>query len=75
MSPPEDDVTIEPTLESIALHLQYTRKDVRKLNTHICENYVKKAEFTPVKTLVYGFTGLLLTGVIIAILSRVVHFP
>ena len=39
------------------------------------EDYVKKAEFTPVKNLVYGFVGLALTGVIVALLSQIVHYP
>jgi hypothetical protein len=80
---PDRDPPIPPTLEGIATAMRYFRKDMREIevankeaHTDIKQSlkadYVKKAEFTPVKNLVYGFVGLALTGVIVALLSRVV---
>lgn len=68
----DEDVKIEPNLGSIALHLEYMRRDVNEINRRLGDSYVKKEDFTPVRNLVYGFTGLLLTGVVIALISLVV---
>lgn len=35
-----------------------------------CENFVTKDEFRPVRTLVYGFFGLVCTSVIVTVLAR-----
>ena len=35
-------------------------------------NYVTKDEFTPIKNLVYGLVGLILTGVVMALLGLVI---
>jgi hypothetical protein len=37
------------------------------------ENFVTRDEFTPVKLLVYGYTGVLLLAVTVAIVSLVVN--
>jgi hypothetical protein len=43
-----------------------------KLDT-LTGNFVTRAEFWPVKTLVFGCTGLILTGVIGALLYLVIQ--
>lgn len=65
----DEEIKIEPNLESIALHLEYVRRDMKKFG----DSYTKKDEFTPVRNLVYGFTGLLLTGVVVALIRLVVE--
>jgi tetrahydromethanopterin S-methyltransferase subunit B len=50
--------------------LNGTVKDVKK-NTEM--NFVTKAEFTPVRQIVYGMVGLLLTAVVGALISLVVR--
>ena len=35
-------------------------------------NYVTRDQFNPVRNLIYGFTGLILTGVVIAILAMII---
>ena len=52
--------------------MQYIRRDLGNINKRLCEDYVKKAEFTPVRNLVYGFVGLALTGVILALVNHVI---
>lgn len=47
-------------------------EQIDKLRQDIEENYVSKAEFTPVKILVYGFVGLLMTAVVGALIAQVV---
>lgn len=39
---------------------------------HISGSYVSKESFWPVKTIVYGLTGIILTGVVVAVASLVV---
>lgn len=52
---------------------QVTLKDVYQLindlRTDMKASYVQKAEFLPVKSIVYGFVGLVLVAVISAMLS------
>jgi len=62
-----EDNPIEPTLDSVVTHLRYIRSDLKNINNQLKTDYVKKAEFTPVKNLVFGFSGLLLTGVVITV--------
>lgn len=57
----------------MANDLGYVRKAVDTLNEKIDHNYVTKEEFKPVKQLVYGLVGLIMTAVVIAILSLVVR--
>lgn len=47
-------------------------EQIDKLRQDIEENYVSKVEFTPIKILVYGFVGLLLTAVVGALIAQVV---
>jgi hypothetical protein len=46
-------------------------KTVNEIKQRLDADYVTKEEFKPVKTLVYGFTGLILTAVIVALLALV----
>lgn len=58
----EEGPAIDPTLNDIATHLRYLRRDMNGVRRSLREGYVRQEEFRPVKTLVYSFTGLLLTG-------------
>ena len=53
-----------------------TLKDVYELigqlREDIKETYVTKAEFNPVKACVYGFIGLILTSIVVALIAQVV---
>lgn len=62
-------------LAVMANDLTYVRKAVDDLNEKVDHNYVTKEEFRPVKQLVYGLVGLILMGVVGAILSLVVRKP
>ena len=37
----------------------------------IKNGYVRREEFTPVKSLVYGLVGIIMTGVVVAILALI----
>jgi hypothetical protein len=45
-----------------------TCKDVQEIKTKLETHYVTQDEFRPVKAIVYGMVGLLLTGIVTAIL-------
>lgn len=52
--------------------VNYIEEEIRILKDNIENKFVTKAEFDPVKRLVYGVTGLILTGVIVALISLVI---
>ncbi len=48
-------------------------KTLGELAQNIENGYVKKESFTPVRIVVYGFVGIILTSVIIAIVTLVIN--
>lgn len=60
-------------LAEVAQDVNYIKKSVDTLHNDITSNYVTKEEFKPVKQVVYGIVGLVLTGVLLGILSIVVY--
>jgi ABC-type phosphate transport system permease subunit len=50
----------------------YIKQAIDRVEGLIVEKYVLKSEFDPIKKIVYGTTGLILTTVIIALLALVV---
>ena len=48
---------------------QSMQRELHKLNEEFT-NYVTKQEFVPVRLLVYGLTGILLTSVLMVILAK-----
>lgn len=47
------------------------RGDVKDIKTKLELDYVTKDQFEPIKRLVYGLVGLILTAVVVAILSLI----
>lgn len=63
------------TLVQIAImgnDITYIKTAVDKIERLVTDKYVLKTEFEPIKRIVYGTTGLILTAVIIALISLVV---
>jgi hypothetical protein len=50
----------------------YIKEAIDRVENMITDKYVLKSEFDPIKRIVYGTTGLILTTVIIALLALVV---
>ena len=48
-------------------------KDVEEIKAKLDKKYVTQEEFRPVKLLVFGVTGLMLTAVIVALLALVLR--
>lgn len=59
----------------MANDLGYVRKAVDVLNEKIDHNYVTKAEFEPIRKLVYGLVGLILIAVVGAVMTLVLRKP
>lgn len=64
--------TAEIALAVMGKDVSYIKAGVDDLKKLISENYVLKSEFEPIKKIVYGTTGLILTAVLIALISLVV---
>lgn len=47
-------------------------QNLETINTKLDNKYVTKESFSPVRTIVYGMIGIILTSVIIGILSLVI---
>lgn len=61
------------SLEKLETDVQYIRRDLDEIKEKLDNGFVTKAEFAPVKSIVYGLVGLILTGVTIALLAVVVN--
>lgn len=61
------------SLESVNVTLGYIQRDVTDINSKLDKSYVTKEEFAPVKTLVYGMVGLVLTAVAGALITLVLR--
>lgn len=56
-------------LAVIQTDLGYMKRDISEIKATVTTGYVSRAEYEPVKRLVYGLVGLMLTFVVGAILS------
>lgn len=57
----------------IANDMSYVKRDIAEIKETVAHGYVTKDEFEPIKRLVYGLVGLILVGVVGALLSLVVR--
>jgi len=67
---PEDS---ETTVALIAKDVEYIKKDVGDIKERLEKSYVTREEFDPIKKLVYGIVGLVLTGVVGALLTLIIR--
>ena len=67
----EDVVTA--SLAVMANDIGYIKTDVVEIKKKLEADYVTRAEFDPIKKVVYGLVGIVLTGVAGAILSLVIQ--
>jgi len=52
--------------------LQRIEADITSINTKLEKHYVTSEEFKPIKAIVYGMVGLILSSVIIALITLVI---
>lgn len=58
-------------LAIVMTRIEDIKNDIKEIKETLKQDYVTRAEFGPVKTLVFGLVGLLLTGVVGALLTLV----
>lgn len=58
--------------EDISTELKYIRRDLDAINRKLDNNYVTKSDFAPVKSIVYGMVGLMLTAIVVALLGIII---
>ena len=58
--------------ETIKVKLEYIQEDIREIKQRLDTKYVTQTEFQPIKSLVYGVVGMVLTGVIGAMIALVI---
>lgn len=56
----------------IATDISYIKSEIQEMSKRLCESYVTKEEFDPIKKVVYGLIGLILTAVIGGLIALVV---
>jgi hypothetical protein len=55
-------------LALMAQDIKYIQKDVADIKRRMEADYVTREEFDPIKKIVYGIIGLLLTGLVAALM-------
>lgn len=56
----------------IEVMLEYIKRDINDIKETLKADYVRRAEFEPVKKVVFGVVGLILSSVIVALIALVV---
>ena len=56
----------------IKIHMDYVKKKVDDIDDKLDTDYVTYKEFQPIKTLVFGFTGLILVAVVGGIMALII---
>jgi len=62
----------EVTLAVLGTKVDYLTEEIKELNKMVKGSYLTKVEFEPIKKLVYGTVGIILTAVVGAILTLIV---
>lgn len=73
---------INETRQSVKELSDETRRSVKELDSkmdamgqQLKKDFITKEEFEPIRRIVYGLVGLMLTGVILALLAQVIIQP
>lgn len=63
---------METQIAVIATKVEAIEQSVQNIEEKLEGHYVTKEEFDPIKRLVYGVVGLILTSVVVAVLTIVI---
>lgn len=58
------DQQLGEILAVLGSDVQYIKEDIRTIKTSLNQTYVTKNEFEPIKKVVYGLVGIILTAVV-----------
>ncbi|CAK0748904.1 hypothetical protein CCP3SC15_150006 [Gammaproteobacteria bacterium] len=67
----KESVPIRDAVTSMQIDIGYIKEKVVKIETILEEKYVTKADFVPVQRIVYGMVGVILIGVLTAVITLV----
>lgn len=70
-NPPRNTDSMNTKLAIISTDVGYIKSEVRDIKSQMAGAFVTKDEFAPVKNLVYGLAGLILTACVLAIVGLV----
>lgn len=60
-------------LAVIANDITYMKEQLKDIGAQLGANYVTKEEFAPIKRIVYGMVGVILVGVLTALMALIVR--
>lgn len=60
------------TLAQIKTDLDYIKRDIADIKATIRTDYVTREEFSPIKSIVYGLVGIIMTAVVGALVALVI---
>lgn len=58
-------------LDVIQNDISYIKQDIKDIKDSVVSSYVTKDQFEPVKRVVYGLVGLILTAVMVAVITLI----
>lgn len=61
------------TLATLKTDLEYIKRDISEIKLTLKTDYVTREEFSPIKSIVYGLVGIVLTSVIGALVALVIR--
>ena len=56
---------------SVEKDIEYIKQNVHEINNKLEKQYITRMEFEPIKRIVYGMVGLILTSVVVAVIGLV----
>jgi len=68
-----EDLTRQVNIAEIKKDIGFIKGEVTEIKEHLESLYVTKDEFDPVKKVVYGLVGTLLTGIVVALLALILE--
>jgi hypothetical protein len=62
----------ETELALLNRDIQYIREKITEINTKLEQRYITREEFEPIKKIVYGVVGIMLTGMVVALIALII---
>ena len=67
------DHNLDKCTAGLEVQANANKERIDKLEARLDKDFVTQREFEPFKKIVYGFVGLILTGVVLAMLALVIR--
>ena len=70
---PEKKMTVATSVALIVNDMGYIKDSVDEIKKALKSDYVTKVEFNPVKSIAFGFVGIIIIAVLGSLIALVVH--